>query len=71
MFEDINKKHIAKRAFKKLRQKGAATLYIAEFQAHSFKIGWNNDFLKAQFYKGLKDTVKNNMLYIKKRLDTL
>jgi hypothetical protein len=70
MFGNINKKHIAERAFKKLRQKGAATSYIAEFQAHSFKTGWNDDFLKAQFYKGLKDTVKDNMSYIEKRPDT-
>jgi hypothetical protein len=48
-----------------------ATLYIAEFQAHFFKIGWNNDFLKAQFYKGLKDIVKDNMSYIEKRPNTL
>jgi hypothetical protein len=39
MFRDINKEHIAERALKKLRQKGAATLYTAEFQAHSFKTG--------------------------------
>jgi hypothetical protein len=71
MFRNINKEHIAKRAFKKLRQKGAATLYIAEFQAHFFKIRWNDDFLKAQFYKRLKDIVKDNMLYIEKRPNTL
>jgi hypothetical protein len=31
MFKDINKKHIAKRALAELRQKGAATAYIAKF----------------------------------------
>jgi hypothetical protein len=71
MFGDINKEHIVERAFKKLKQKGAATLYTAEFQAYSFKTGWNNDFLKAQFYKGLKDTVKDDMSYIEKRPNTL
>jgi len=71
MFGNINKEHIAERAFKKLRQKGAAISYAAEFQAHSFKTGWNNDFLKAQFYKGLKDTVKDDMLHMEKRPNTL
>jgi hypothetical protein len=71
MFRDIDKEHIVERAFKKLRQKGAATSYTAEFQAHSFKTGWNDDFLKAQFYKGLKDIVKDDMSYMEKRPDTL
>jgi hypothetical protein len=39
MFEDINKEHIVERALKKLRQKGVAMLYTAEFQAYSFKTG--------------------------------
>jgi hypothetical protein len=71
MFKDIDKEHIVERAFKKLRQKGAATLYIAEFQAYFFKTRWNDDFLKAQFYKRLKDVVKDDMSYIEKRPNTL
>ena len=71
MFSNIDKEHIAKRALGDLKQKGAATVYIAEFQQYSFRIGQNNNLLKAQFYKGLKDSVKDNMSYIDKRPRTL
>jgi hypothetical protein len=37
MFKDINKEHTAKQALLTLQQKGAVTMYIAEFQMHSFR----------------------------------
>ena len=71
MFSNINKEHTAERDLRDLRQKGAATVYVAEFQQYSFRTGQNNNSLKAQFYKGLKDSIKDNMLYIDKQLRTL
>ena len=61
MFGDIDEERTAERALGELRQKGATTAYSAEFQQLSFKTSWGDDALKAQFYKGLKDSVKDEM----------
>src|SRR6266550_7417172 len=61
MFGDIDEERTAERSLQGLRQKGAATGYAAEFQQYSFRTSWNDDALMAQFYKGLKDSVKDEM----------
>ena len=71
MFGNINKERTAEQVLEGLKQKGVVIAYITEFQQHFFKTGWNKDFLKYAFYKGLKDSVKDDMSYIKKRPKTL
>ena len=44
-----------------MRQKGSAASYTAEFQQYSGKTDWNDDALKAQYYRGLKDGVKDEI----------
>src|SRR5438552_8575972 len=71
MFGDIDEERTAEEALGRLKQKGATTAYAAEFQQHSFKTGWNEDSLKYAFYKGLKDSVKDDMSHMEKRPETL
>ena len=63
MFKDINEKKDAKRKLYKLRQKRATTNYVAEFQQLLFQTNQNNNTLMSQFYKGLKDIVKDKIVY--------
>ena len=67
MFGNIDKERTAEKALRRLKQKGATTAYITEFQQHFFKTGQNEDSLKYAFYKGLKDSVKDDIFYIEKR----
>ena len=71
MFGNINKEQTAKQVLGSLKQKGVVTAYITKFQQHAFKTEQNNDFLKAVFYKGLKDSMKDDMFYIKKKFEML
>jgi RNase H-like domain found in reverse transcriptase/Reverse transcriptase (RNA-dependent DNA polymerase)/Integrase zinc binding domain/Chromo (CHRromatin Organisation MOdifier) domain/Retrotransposon gag protein len=71
MFGDIDEERTAERAMQYLRQKGAATAYAAEFQQYSFRTSWNDDALMAEFYKGLKDSVKDEMARMENRGKTL
>ena len=47
-----------------------AATYTAEFQQYSGQTDWNDDTLKDQYYKGLKDAVKDEIA-CSDRLDTL
>jgi len=44
-----------------LRQKGSAATYTAEFQRHSTKLSWNDGALMHQYYRGLKEHVKDDL----------
>jgi hypothetical protein len=44
-----------------LRQKGSVQQYDTEFTALAILLGWNDAALAAQFYRGLKDTVKDEL----------
>ncbi|TAQ86995.1 hypothetical protein B7494_g4699 [Chlorociboria aeruginascens] len=44
-----------------LKQKGSAATYTAEFQRDALRTKWNDAALCAQYYKGLKDKVKNEI----------
>ena len=45
-----------------LQQWESAVIYAAEFQRIAFKIKWEDVSLTAQFYKELKNSVKNNIM---------
>jgi hypothetical protein len=61
VFGDLEEEKTAERRLQGLRQKGPATSYTAEFQQCATRTGWNEEALKAQYYRGLKDSVKDEM----------
>jgi hypothetical protein len=61
VFGDIDPKRNAERALRSLRQTGSAVNYTAQFQQHKVKTGWNDEALQAQYYQGLKDSVKDEI----------
>lgn len=48
----------ADRDLRALRQKTSAAAYRAEFSILAAKVGWNDDALASQFYRGLKEQVR-------------
>ena len=44
-----------------LQQQGSAVVYAAEFQRIASKTEWGDVLLTAQFYRGLKDSVKDDI----------
>jgi hypothetical protein len=61
VFGDIDPRRNAERALRSLRQTGSAVNYTAQFQQHKVKTGWNDEALQAQYYQGLKDSVKDEL----------
>ena len=61
VFEDIDAERTAARELMNLEQKRAASMYAAWFQRVSFNLSWRNAALAEQFYRSLKNIVKNNI----------
>ena len=61
MFGTINQKRTAEREICNIVQKGAAATYAANFQRHTAYMNWNNTALTAQYYKGLKNFIKDEI----------
>lgn len=61
VFGDIDQDQNATRSLLNLKQKGSAAHYTATFQQHAIRVNWNDDSLRAQYYKGLKDVIKDEM----------
>ena len=61
MFGDIDEEHTAERSLQQLKQKGPASRYAADFRRFAAKTEWNKGALRAQFYKGLKDSIKDEI----------
>ena len=61
VFETINQKRTAEREICNIVQKGAAVTYAANFQRHTAYMNWDNTALTAQYYKGLKDFIKDKI----------
>ncbi|KAM0713387.1 hypothetical protein Q7P37_010349 [Cladosporium fusiforme] len=51
----------AERDVQRIYQKGSAARYRAEFQILAAKTSWNDEALAAQFYRGLKDVMKDEI----------
>ena len=66
VFGMVNEKQDAERKILLLQQKGAASTYATEFAQLNSILGWPNDTLIAQFYKGLKDHVKDELVKIER-----
>jgi hypothetical protein len=61
----------ADRDLRVLRQRTSAAAYRAEFSILAAKVGWNDDALASQFYRGLKDQVRTEITMHHKRPSTL
>ncbi len=60
-FGDIDEERTAERRLQSLRQTGSAADYAAQFQRYGTQTEWDDAALTAQFYKGLKDHVKDDI----------
>jgi hypothetical protein len=61
----------ADRDLRILRQRTSAAAYRAEFSILAAKVGWNDDALASQFYRGLKDQVRMEITMHHERPATL
>ena len=61
----------ADRDLRILRQRTSAAAYRAEFSILAAKVGWNDDALASQFYRGLKDQVRTEITMHHERPATL
>ena len=64
VFGDFDKEHLAERKMQSLRQTGSAADYASKFQQLAAQTQWGAVLLVAQFYKGLKDRVKDNVAQV-------
>jgi hypothetical protein len=60
-FGDVDARRNAVRALEALRQRGSAVSYTAEFQQHATLTNWGDEAICDQYYKGLKDHVKDEI----------
>ena len=69
-FGDPDKIGTAERQLYALRQKGSVASYMADFMRFAVVIKWNDQAKAAQFYRGLKDGIKDELSRVG-RPDTL
>lgn len=69
VFGNIDEKRNAEREIQNLRQRASATEYLAKFQRLATRTEWDTDALLAQFYRGLKDSVKDEIAKIDRPTD--
>ena len=61
VFGDFDKEHLAERRMQSLRQTGSAADYASKFQQLAAQTQWKAVPLVTQFYKRLKDRVKDDI----------
>ena len=61
VFEDINTERTAVRELINLKQKKVASMYAVWFQKVLFNLSWRDAVLTEQFYRDLKNIVKNEI----------
>ena len=64
VFGNFDKEHSAERRMQSLRQTGSAADYASKFQQLAAQTQWGAVPLVAQFYKGLKDRVKDDVAQV-------
>ena len=60
-FGNPDEKRIAVRRLMNLKQTGSASSYTREFTTLATKVGWDDAALIEQYYKGLRDDVKDDL----------
>ena len=61
VFGTVDQERTAEREICNIVQKGAAATYAANFQRHAAYMNWDDTALTAQYYKGLKNFVKDEI----------
>lgn len=61
LFGDPDEESTAERNLYSLKQRGSATSYLADFRRYSVLVKWNDEAKMSQFYKGLKETIKDEI----------
>ena len=70
MFKDIDTERTVMRELMNLKQKKTASMYTVQFQEILFNLSWDDAALTEQFYRNLKNIVKNNIVW-EEQLTTL
>jgi hypothetical protein len=61
IFGDINEVETAERAIINIKQQNSVANYTAEFQRYSMRLSWQDDALRVQYYRGLKEGIKDEL----------
>lgn len=61
-FGDLDEKRANEKKLLRLTQRTSAAKYAAEFRQVASRVSWNEDALMTQFYEGLKETVKDDLV---------
>lgn len=61
-YGEWDEKHDALNAIRKLKQTKAASEYLSEFRYIAAKLNWSNENLIDEFYRNLKDDVKDELV---------
>src|SRR5579871_4577319 len=61
VFGDVDEERVAERQMQQLQQTGSAASYTAEFRRIESKLDWDENALIAQYYKGLKESLKDEL----------
>ncbi len=64
MYEDIDAKWVIERQLYDIKQSESTFKYIVAFQSIAAKIEWNDSTFTAQFYKELKNVIKNEIIHM-------
>jgi len=62
VYGDVDETRTAERQLHRLRQTSSANKYVAEFQQTASRLMWDDAALTSQFYQGLKDNVKDDIV---------
>ncbi|KAL8318171.1 hypothetical protein RB597_001547 [Gaeumannomyces tritici] len=66
VFGQVDEERVAERELLQLRQKGAASTYVSEFQRLVNKLDWTDQTKITHFYAGLRDDVKDEVSKIER-----
>lgn len=64
IFGDPDEVATAERQLFRCKQRGSASRYITEFRRHAALLHWDNSALAAQFYRGLRENIKDEIARI-------
>ena len=62
MFKDINAEQSAEQKLINLQWWGSAATYAVKFQRITFNINWEDILLMAQYYRELKNSIKDDII---------
>ena len=60
-FSIINKDKIVERELRRIRQQTSITKYVIQFQLLTSRVNFGDQALKGEFYRGLKEEIKDEL----------